>query len=70
MAHDRIWQPDEILSRYRRGERDFSGLEIAEPPGGPSFSSAILREADFSHAIISASFDDADLTQVLSLIHI
>lgn len=57
---DRMWAPEEILQRYQRGERDFTGLEIEEE-GGTSFTGVCLDGADFSSAFIVASFERASL---------
>jgi uncharacterized protein YjbI with pentapeptide repeats len=56
--------PSEIRDRYARGQRDFRGLDIDDPPdggGGSSFRQAILDGADFTGACIVADFAGASL---------
>ncbi len=62
-ADERVWTPSEILQRYKRGERDFHGLEISDGAGGESasFRGALLDGTDFSHCFIVADFSSARL---------
>lgn len=62
MSTERIWTPKEIRERYSQGERDFRGVEIADPdPPGSSFRNAVLEGADFTGAFIVADFSDSNL---------
>ena len=50
----------ELLDRYRRGERDFSGAELDADPDS-DLNGVCLDGADFSHAFLVASFRGASL---------
>jgi uncharacterized protein YjbI with pentapeptide repeats len=50
----------ELLDRYQRGERDFSGAELDADPDS-DLSGVCLDNADFSHAFLVANFRGASL---------
>jgi uncharacterized protein YjbI with pentapeptide repeats len=50
----------ELLDRYGRGDRDFSGAELDEDPDS-DLSGVYLDGADFSHAFLLVTFRGASL---------
>jgi uncharacterized protein YjbI with pentapeptide repeats len=50
----------ELLDRYRRGDRDFSGADL-ECDHDSDLSGVCLDNADFSHAFLVANFRGASL---------
>lgn len=58
---ERTWRTWEIVQRYRRGERDFRGLDISDSDDAGSFRDARLDGADFSRAFVVADFSRASL---------
>ena len=49
----------DLLERYQRGDRDFSGSELDSDPGNGNLSGACLDGIDLSHSFIFASFKGA-----------
>ena len=55
----KIINEEEIIKKYREGERDFSGIELDDKTY--NFQSIELEGVDFSNSYITANFKDSKL---------